>query len=370
MTAVVTIADILDAGLLDRMITDGYIRRQVHPALPLSVLNYSEKAVIERQWNAATRQCRGLVYNHDTGEVVARPLPKFWNHGEAEAGELVLTERAVVFDKADGSLAVIFTTPDGPAVATRGSFASDQAVHATRMLRDRWPEWTPPAGVTVLAEIVYPGNRIVVDYGDLDTLILLAAVDIATGRTFGPEMVPDWPGETIEQFTFATLAEAMAAPARDNREGFVVWFPDRDARVKIKYEAYIALHRAVTGLSARTVWEHLMTGMPLDELIAPLPDEFHDWVRGIADDIVRACANELERLTAEFQKTTQAMPEGWTAADRAGRKDFAMLAARHPDKWALFALLDGRDIGPEILKRARPEPFVTPAGRTFTEDTA
>jgi RNA ligase len=114
----------------------------------------------------------------------------------------------------------------------------------------------------------------------------------------------------------------------------------------------------------------MLTGEPLEEFIAPLPDEFHGWVREVADGISQACADEHERLAAEFAKTTEAMPEGWSSADRAGRKDFALVAARHPDKWALFVLLDGRDIGPELLKRARPEPFVTPAGRTFTEDNA
>jgi hypothetical protein len=36
----------------------------------------------------------------------------------------------------------------------------------------------------------------------------------------------------------------------------------------------------------------------------------------------------------------------------------------------MFQSLDGRDIRPELLKRSRPEAFVTPSGRTFTEDNA
>jgi putative RNA ligase len=48
--------------------------------------------------------------------------------------------------------------------------------------------------MTVLVEIVYPANRIVLDYGGLDDLILLGAVDIATGRTFGPGPCRDGPG--------------------------------------------------------------------------------------------------------------------------------------------------------------------------------
>lgn len=63
---------------------------------------------------------------------VLRPLPKFLNHDQPEAPVIALDEPVVVTDKADGSLGIIYPTPDGPAVATRGSFASDQALHAPR----------------------------------------------------------------------------------------------------------------------------------------------------------------------------------------------------------------------------------------------
>jgi RNA ligase len=142
-TLATTIADIFDSQLFAEMVDDGYVRIQTHPTLPLKIANYAEKAVYERVWNPVTRQCRGLIFDADSGEVLARPLPKFWNTHEAEAGALDLNEPAVVMDKADGSLAVIWTAPDGPAVATRGSFTSEQATHATNLLRTRYADWTP-----------------------------------------------------------------------------------------------------------------------------------------------------------------------------------------------------------------------------------
>lgn len=67
------------------------------------------------------------------------------------------------------------------AIATRGSFTSEQAGHATAVLHTCYPRFEPPEGLTVLFEIVYPGNRIIVDYCDTDDLVLLGAVDTATG---------------------------------------------------------------------------------------------------------------------------------------------------------------------------------------------
>lgn len=46
-------------------------------------------------------------------------------------------------------------------------------------LTDRYSAWTPPTGHTVLFEIIYPENRIVVDYGEMEDLVLLTRRDAA-----------------------------------------------------------------------------------------------------------------------------------------------------------------------------------------------
>jgi len=45
------------------------------------------------------------------------------------------------------------------------------------------------------------------------------------------------------------------------------------------------------------------------------------------------------------------MPDGWLPADRASRAAFARSIADHPDKWALFSIIDGKDIRPEAPLR-------------------
>jgi RNA ligase len=356
------ISDLFNPAELAGALGDGYVREQTHPTLPLRILNYTEKAAYERVWTDVTRQCRGLIYNAETGEVAARPLPKFWNHSEAESGDLVLDEAAVVFDKADGSLAITYPTPHGHAVATRGSFTSDQAVHATGVLQSRYAGWAPPHGITVLAEILYPANRIVVDYGDLDDLVLLGAVDIKTGRTFGPDAVPDWPGPVIETFPYRTFAEALAAPVRDNREGFVIWFPDRDTRTKVKYEAYVALHKIVTGLNARVVWDQLGAGKTVAEICEPLPDEFHTWVEEVGDGLSRQMLDILTGARQEHSRIVASLPDGWT------RKDYAAVAGQSPSRAWLFMILDGRDPAPKIWRTLQPAGDVRPT--SYCEDAA
>ncbi|NMO56036.1 hypothetical protein HH310_33255 [Actinoplanes sp. TBRC 11911] len=208
------LADILDPVELTTAVENGHVRIQHHPSLPFLIYNYTEACQYAGAWTPVTLACRGLIVDAG-GRVVARGFEKFFNHDQPQAPRLDPAAAVRVTDKADGSLGIVYHDGTGWAVATRGSFASDQAVHATKVLRTKYPDFVPPDGLTVLVEIIYPENRIVIDYAGLDDLVLLGAVEVAGGRSFGPSAVPTWPGPAVESFGYATLAEALAAPPRD-----------------------------------------------------------------------------------------------------------------------------------------------------------
>lgn len=320
----------------------------------LRILNYTDGAMYTPgAWdNPAVRQCRGLIVDDDWN-VIARPWSKFFNHGQAEAGTLNMLEPVEVTDKLDGSLGIIHLNAAGqPRVATRGSFESDQAIHATAVLAARYPDLRCLNDVTPLVEIVYPGNRIVVDYGNLDDLVLLGGVDIETGTYFGPGLVAEhigWTGPLARTFAYSTLSEALAAPPRPGMEGLCVRSLWRDHIVKIKQDDYVALHRIVTGLSERTVWEHMVAGKPLGDLLGPLPDELHEWTRSVWDRIdLQACVIECQARDAHALIVDQ-LPAG------SSRRDYAEQAkTRGPLTPLLFQILDGRDPRPAVLKTLRP----------------
>lgn len=346
-----TLVDLFDPALLEQMIEQGYIRRQVHQTLPLAILNYSELAQFERVWNPVTRQCRGLIYEVPTGRILARPFPKFFNHGEPGAPiDWDLDEQVVVTDKLDGSLGILYDDGDGGAIATRGSFTSDQAIHATALWKRRYAGRNPvPCFHTLLFEVIFPENRIVVDYRGLDDLVLLGGVELATGRTTGPWSWTEWTGRMVSIFPYATLAEALAAEPREGKEGLVVHFVGSDQRVKLKQADYVALHRIVTGLSTRTVWEHLAAGKPLTDLIEPLPDEFHAWVREVGADLTREVARIEDEVCGTHREILDLLPAEWT------RKDYALIAKEQLHAAALFRHLDGRDFRDYAWKLVKPE---------------
>ena len=345
--APVRLGDLLSETDVAEAIEQGYVRCQVHPTLPLEILNYTERCQYERAWTDVTRTCRGLILHAQTREVLARPFGKFFNYGEHPEGSLDLSAPAEVTDKLDGSLGILYPVPDGWAVATRGSFTSEQAQHATAVLRERYPDFTPPPGMTVLAEVIYPANRIVVDYQDFDDLVLLGAVDIATGNAVGPDWVSGWDGPMAETMAARTLADALALPPRPGMEGVVVRFDD-GLMLKIKQDDYVALHRLITGMNARVVWERIGAGETAYQICEGIPEEFWPWVREVGGELIAEQNRIISEVTAEHQRIASSLPPGWT------RKDYAMVASQSPLRAWLFMLLDGRDPSARIWRTLRP----------------
>ena len=375
MSGLPDLYDLVNQDELRAAIEAKHVREQFHPTEPLAILNYTEACVYENGWNDTTLLCRGLIYNTENGGVVARPFAKFFNYGQPGAAEIPLDASVSVTDKADGSLGILYPLPSGGwAVATRGSFTSEQAVFATELFNTRYADAAPSPEWTLLVEIIAPWNRIVLDYGDTEDLYLLGAVHIENGSILEPDWFNDydWPGPKVQTFTHATLADALAAEPRENAEGLVVRRRSTEEMVKIKQEDYVALHKIVTGLSQRTVWQHLVDGLPIEDLIMPLPDEFHTWVLEVAHELNRTVDRRENELRLAFHDVIADLPHVRfvTGDKRAAKKEFALVAKDHPDAWALFALYDGKDIRPKLWEAAKPEAFLTPSGRTFGEDAA
>ena len=251
--------ELVDSDLLADSLGRGLV--SVREEDDLRILNYTPRATYSRIWNPATLVCRGLIVD-GKGRVLARPFPKFFNPSEPDAPPVPRGAPMVVSEKLDGSLGIAYHHPDGDVrIATRGSLTSVQAVEATAIWRDKYQEARFGEGVTPLFEIIYPSNRVVVDYGDLRDLILLAAIDIPTGADVPLRRI-DWPGPVAPTHrvpSFGELMHHVAGSEEAAREGYVVRFdtgPDcPHVRFKLKFPEYVVAHRFVTGLTSLRVWE-------------------------------------------------------------------------------------------------------------------
>ena len=304
----------------------------VHTDGPLRILNYTAKATYSRHWNEATIACRGLILD-DADRMVARPFPKFFGPSEPDAPAVPTQQQMEVTAKLDGSLGIAYTHPEGDVrLATRGSLASEQAREATRIWHEKYRHVAIPQGVTPLFEIIYPDNRVVLDYGEMRDLVLIALIDTETGADIDPADLA-WPGpraETVSFTDFGALLDHISSVGESDCEGYVARFAADGARphirFKLKFPAYVAAHRVVFGLTSTRVWEaaavsaaarmgmsakamaarlrlspDTVTGLlghgenPVEGLRSTLPEEFLPWYdAGVAE--VTASATERIRL--------------------------------------------------------------------------
>lgn len=320
-----------------KAIEDKMVTQRKHPQWDLWIYNYTPQAQYSRTWNDVTINCRGLILDGNA-DIVARPFKKFFNYGEEQV-DLAPDTPVKAFDKADGSLGIIYPTPDGKvSVATRGSFESDQALWATDHLKDKGitqDDFMNFGDYTYLCEIVGSFNRIVLDYGDFEGLIGLACVDIETGVAIDPLSTLAF-DQYIQHFPeVKTLKDALEVEPRKNAEGLVLRMED-GSHLKCKQSDYVELHRIVTGLNERTIWEALVSGKA-EELVASLPDEFYEWANNVKHELtVKKMCIASEALD-NHQSVVESLPEGYT------RKEFAQEAIKHEIKSALFLLEDGRE---------------------------
>ncbi len=331
---------------------------QKHPDLDLFIYNYTQKCQFEHLWSPDTKMCRGLITD-SAGVVVARPFDKFFNMEEAP-DEVPKSEAFKAFDKADGSLGIMYVLKGAYphasafALATRGSFISEQAIEGTKILQESlvFPNMFHPEQMTYMFEIIYPENRIVIDYKGERKLIFLGARDIETGRIFTPEWFPD-----ITRYFESVKEIKDYAKPRDNAEGVVLYF-DNGFMCKVKYEEYIRLHRLVTGVTARSIWDMLRHNGSLKELLERVPEEFSKWVQGVANGLME----EYKKIAIEAEEKFDAI---YISTET--RKEFALkvFSMKDSKKYSalMFKMYDKKPMNEMIWMMIKPS-----AEKPFRED--
>ena len=264
--------------VLEEYMDKGLVVKQNHPTLPLSIYNYSRTTQYDGMWDDITLNCRGLVLNNE-GNVVAKPFPKFFNYEEHKP-EDIPNENFEVYEKMDGSLGIIFHYEGEWLIATRGSFTSEQAIKGKEML-DKLNKSALIPGYTYLVEIIYPENRIVVDYGDEEKLVVLGAYNNETGKEVKVDGMVNEGWEVVMKYkTWGEDWETLKKEISKDNEGYVIRFSG-GMRMKIKGTEYVRLHRILTNFSNKDIWELLKNGEPLEPFLERVPDEFDKWVKAV-----------------------------------------------------------------------------------------
>jgi RNA ligase len=356
----IKISDLMDMELLAKHVAERTVNVQSHPESQLRIANYTQRAQFSGAWDEVTMQCRGLIFDADSLEVVARPWRKFWNLGDVRFPEtlpenLPATPPAIT-RKLDGSLGISYVLAGSQRVATRGSFISDQSAWATEWIQRNHAQIAIPDGWTALWEIVYDDNRIVVRYA-WEGLVCLGLVKIDTGEEMQLDAAKAWAESQGVRYveSFDKPLAGLADEDEDNEEGYVATWVREGApplKVKIKYATYVQIHKILTGTSIVGVWELLRDGKDLSALKTGVPEEFCAWLDGLEARLLGEYRDLEQRALAAFHAYPRQVDDPKNPEQR---KQFAAYAVQQKGLTPLlFTLLDGGDIGPMIWKTIRP----------------
>jgi RNA ligase len=390
-----TLYDLLDKDELEEMIAEKRIAKQVHPQLPISIYNYTQRAQYANIWTQSERVCRGLIVDDKTLEVIARGPSKFFNYGQPGAPELPLDSLTRVTTKHDGSLGIGWEFEGHFGIATRGSFTSDQAQHATAQLTDELREYILSSRTSHYSrsqhnpvwEIIYPENRIVLDYGNFDGLKELGLVCLHDGIIhFRPK--------EMYRTGVITLAEALQLPIAPDEEGYVLDIQPYDApdtHIKLKGEEYKTLHGLLTNTNARRIWVQLAARAChrfintdddwnrllhhnaedfkrvnidkdiVDTLLTNVPDEFYEWVTKKIDSIE-------DRVYDLISQSVALAGQAALISDKRSRYEHVK---DHPMCREILQFVEHKDISRLVLKAwqlAKPEGNDTPFKAPSDED--
>lgn len=315
------------------------------------------------------RECRGLKFDM-AGNLIARPLHKFFNLHERPQDIPDFTQDHVVMEKLDGSM-IHPAMVNGELVFMTRAGATEHARMAMEACK-RLPYGRDILGLchhlisnrmTPVFEYTSPANQIVVRYAE-EAVTLLAVRDNEQGFYLQQRVISGssvlWGVPSVRTFGRSAhdLAEFIrCARLLEDTEGYVIrcgqWLG------KMKADAYVASHRARSGLLHEKDVLKLVLENKVDDLIGMIPKEEADRLFAWGNKLNTAVAMEaamLKNVTTHLTTET--------------RKEFAFAVSRYfKDKpyyaSMCFGIYDGRQESDVVREHGLKQSSSTAKARTF-----
>jgi RNA ligase len=234
-----------------------------------TVINYAVAFEDTFKWDSEDpyassirRECRGLIFDNATGNIISRPYHKFFNAGEKEETQLNkinLDEPHVILEKLDGSMIRPIPTADGFRLATKAG-VTDISEQAEAFISDK-PHYSTfinkciQKGTTAIFEWCSRKNRIVIDYPE-DQLILTDIRYNMTGQYVPYDIMKryaeSWDIPVVKAVNGLAVQniELFVKQVRewDDGEGVVLRF-DSGHMIKVKADDYVLRHKTKDQIS-------------------------------------------------------------------------------------------------------------------------
>lgn len=207
------------------------------------------------------QECRGLILDAHTFEVVSYPFNKFFNYGEPLAADVDWAS-AYVTQKLDGSLVKVVNLDGNFLISTNGVIDAFKCslpenygrpfdtfgelfIEGLKWYGIRMEDFDRlfKPGITYMFELTSPWNQVVVNWNETKAWFIGQRDNCTFKETFfgDSELSHDFDTPKVYPITNVEQCVAAAKELPDSEEGYVVVDKDFN-RIKIKSPRYVQLH--------------------------------------------------------------------------------------------------------------------------------
>jgi T4 RnlA family RNA ligase len=315
----------------------------------LLMLNYNQ--IDSPKTDPIVMECRSLILQSDTLEVVSRSFSRFFNHGEAlNVTPEIDWGRAVVYEKVDGSLIKIYYHKGRWNISTKGTVYGESdcmgfgvtfrelVLKALSCEDDNHFQSKCNTflfeGFTYIFELTSVENRVVKCYEGYKLHYL------ACRGNFSGDHIKSEKGQAlmfgaheIKEYRFNTVDDCLktARELKDLDEGFVV-YQDGVPVSKIKSPEYVAVHHLRDSMNMgrdSALIPVVVTGES-DEVISYFP-EYGDRIREI-ESVWRGVVESATEIYVEIKNIEGQKEFAQAVMSNAPKLSAVMFSARKLDK--------------------------------------
>lgn len=312
-----------------------------HPTEDLYIYGYisNKSKGGEIVWDNINIHLRGIILN-EKGDIIQRSFPKFHTFKKyITKNKIGLSDNQIltlpsckfkIYEKLDGSMAMLYWVNDKPFLASQRSFKSINAVKATEILYKKYQKAFNRLNKkhSYIFEVINPETRVMVDYSDVEDLVLIGIIETKTGNelkltNIGFPIAKDY----TRVYGHITDLEELSRLNLPNIEGFVLHY-ENGLKVKIKFpwfsEAHLIANKIIKynkiifenkqrlfsslnlnkkSITNYQIWELLCNNHYIESIKLNIPEEFYYYGFEIwFNDI-------LENFKSEFRKVKKNEPD-------------------------------------------------------------
>lgn len=334
-----TLQDYLKSNTIDQLKEQYSIDYKFHPEYP-NLVQFGYSMIDSPMGEPIVQECRGIILDKNTLEIVSIAFNKFFNIEEGHAAK-INWDNAVVQEKLDGSCMTIYYYDSKWHVMTNGSpnAAGNVGDYAFTFAEYFWDTFKKQnlklptrTDLCFTFELTGPPNMIVVQHKESKlTLIGVRGKDTVE---HDPKLFVDHVNcESVKVYDHTNLQQlidSFEVTSPLDSEGYVVM--DGFKRVKIKNPKYVLWHHLKGKLSPKGILETIITGEK-EEFVTYFPDKVD--VFNEMEDKLNAYIHKVEN---EYNKI-----KGVESI-----KEFASYAVLQECSAAMFAVKRGKS--PSIRK--------------------